>query len=129
MFTSGFYNSVNSDRTYNAVLMDQIFDGVIADGVFATFGSSLLVSENALMNVQVADGRAWFDHSWSYNDSPLVVAIRQSDLILNRIDAVVLEMDSSEEGRENSIKVVSGIPAGSPVNPDMIKTATVNQYP
>ena len=36
--TSGFYNSINGDRTYNAEQMSSIFDGIINDGVFASIG-------------------------------------------------------------------------------------------
>ena len=31
--TSGFYNSLDGDRTYNAEQMSELFDGIINDGI------------------------------------------------------------------------------------------------
>ena len=68
--TYGFYNSVSSDREYDAIDMGRLFDGIILDGVYAALGDYFMVTENGTpdMNVVVGTGRAWFDHTWSYND-------------------------------------------------------------
>ena len=50
-------------------------------------------------------------------------------MILNRIDAVVLEVDARESVRANAIKIVKGTPATSPVKPTMVKTNERWQYP
>jgi hypothetical protein len=124
--TYGFYNSVGKDRVYNAVDMSRLLDGIISDGVFASIGTSFVVTAGTGMSVNVGIGRAWFNSTWTLNDSILPVAISQSELTLNRIDAIVIEVDSSK--RINSIKVVKGTPASSPVNPTLVNTDYVHQH-
>ncbi len=59
----------------------------------------------------------------------LPLTVPQSEVILNRIDAVVLEVDSRESVRANAIKIIKGTPATNPVKPTMISTNDRWQYP
>lgn len=128
--TYGFYNSVGGDRTYNAVQFSSIFDGIITDGVFESIGLKLVVRPAASgMNVIVGDGKAWFNHTWTVNDADLTLAVSPSDLVNPRIDAVVLEIDASDAVRANTIKIITGTPAPVPVEPTLINTSEVHQYP
>ena len=115
--TYGFYNSLGGDRKYDVLDMSKLFDGVLNDGIFMSIGDALVVTENSGMVVEVGVGRAWFNHTWTYNDSVLLLTLDPSDLLLNRIDAVILEIDASESVRANSIKIVKGTPATVPVAP------------
>lgn len=127
--TYGFYNSKNKDRTYDAIQMSSIFDGIIRDGILQHVGNTMMVKESSGMTIHVGTGRAWFNHTWTLNDSILPLEVPESDLILKRIDAVVLEVDARESERKNSIKIVKGTPASVPVKPSMIKTTDRWQYP
>ena len=127
--TYGFYNSVNHDRLYSAIQMSNMFDGVIVDGVFRTVGTFLKVVPGTGLQVIVGIGRAWFDHTWTYNDSLLPLDIDLPDMVYTRIDAVVLEVDSSVAVRANGIKVVPGTPAETPLLPTLTNTSEVHQYP
>ena len=127
--TYGFYNSKNRDRRYDAIQMSSIFDGIIRDGVLQHFGTAMMVKESEGMMVNVGIGRAWFNHTWTLNDALLPLTLPLSEVILNRIDAVVLEVDARESVRANSIKIVKGTPASSPKNPTLIKTNDRWQYP
>lgn len=127
--TYGFYNSLNHDRQYDAVQMSSIFDGIINDGIFMSIGTCFRVLESSDMMVTVGVGRAWFNHTWTYNDSPLPIEVPQSEVLLDRIDAVVLEVNSEQSVRANSIKIVSGTPSSKPVEPTMTSTSTIHQYP
>lgn len=128
--TSGFFNSLNGDRKYNAEQMSAIFDGIINDGVFASIGTAFGVTANSTdTELTVGIGRAWFNSAWVYNDSILPLTTEDSEVVLNRYDAVVIEIDHSDAGRTGSIKVVTGTPASTPSYPTMIHTAYVNQYP
>lgn len=127
--TSGFFNSMNSDRKYNAEQMSAIFDGVINDGVFANIGTAFAVSANTGFQVNVGIGRAWFNSKWLYNDTILPLTIEQPEVLLNRIDAVVIEIDSTEEVRAGSIKIVKGTPASTPQNPALSSSEFLHQYP
>jgi hypothetical protein len=127
--TYGFYNSIGGDRKYNATELSSIFDGVINDGVFSRIGDAFNVSAVGGMNVSVGSGRAWFNHTWTNNDSDLLLTVEQSEVVLKRIDAIVLEINSTESVRANSIKVIKGTPSSAPVAPTLITTDLVHQYP
>lgn len=127
--TCGFYNSKNGDRKYDAIQMSSIFDGIIRDGVLQHYGTAMVVKESEGMMVNVGIGRAWFNYTWTLNDALLPLTVPISEVLLNRIDAVVLEVDARESVRANSIKIIKGTPASSPKNPTMIKTNDRWQYP
>lgn len=127
--TFGFYNSVNHDRRYNALQMSSIFDGIIRDGIFMSIGTAMVVKAASGMTVNVGEGRAWFDHTWTLNDSELPVKLEASELILNRIDTIVLDVDHRDSVRANSIIAIKGTPASNPVAPRLIRTTDHNQYP
>lgn len=128
--TSGFFNSLNGDRKYNAEQMSAIFDGIINDGVFASIGTAFGVVANGTdTEVTVGIGRAWFNSAWVYNDAILPLQAEDSEMVLNRYDAVVIEIDHSDSGRKGDIKIIKGTPASSPVYPTMTRNAYINQYP
>lgn len=127
--TFGFYNSVNHDRQYSAEQMGSLFDGIIKDGIYQAYGKAFAVSAESGLSVTVGIGRAWFDHTWTLNDSPLNLPLVQADLLLSRIDTVVIEVNRSTENRKNSIKVVQGTKASSPVAPTLSTSGDIKQYP
>ena len=57
------------------------------------------------------------------------LTLESSDVLLNRIDAVVLEINNDSDVRKNTIKILKGTPASNPVKPSLIKSEMVNQYP
>ncbi len=127
--TYGFYDSLSGDRTYNAAQMSSLFDGIITDGIFQSVGSALQITGMAgTMNVSVGSGRAWFNHTWTYNDSTMTLTVSASETVLNRIDSLVLEVNTDVGTRANSIHIVKGTPGSSPVAPTMIDTSTQHQY-
>lgn len=127
--TSGFFNSLNGDRKYNAEQMSQIFDGVINDGVFANIGTAFQVKADVGNTVTVGIGKAWFNSAWLLNDSILPITLDQAEILQDRYDAIVIEIDHSDSVRQGSIKVVKGTPSTSAKWPAMIATEYVHQYP
>lgn len=127
--TYGFYDSLNGDRKYNAKQISELFDGLIRDGVFMSIGDALVVSAGGGMNITVGTGRAWFNHTWTYNDALLILQVDQSEIALNRIDTVVLEVNSNINVRANTIKIVKGVPSSKPVATELVRNEFVNQYP
>lgn len=129
----GFFNSINGDRRYDAIEMSMIFDGIIMDGVYQQIGDAFMVRQAEGMNVVVGTGRAWFNHTWTYNDALLPLEIEPSELVATRIDAVVLEVDTRLTARQNTIKVVTGPISSSetPTRPTLTKNDEdgVWQYP
>lgn len=127
--TSGFFNSLDGDRRYDALDMSRMFDGVILDGVFQAYGDAFQVQANGENSVLVGTGRCWFNHTWTLNDATLPLELPSASLALARYDAIVVEINTTDAVRQNSIKVVQGTPASQPSYPEMIKTETVQQYP
>lgn len=128
-FASGFFNSVDHDRLYDATDISRLFDGLIRDGIFASIGDCMVVKQSNQMNVTVGTGRAWFNHTWSYNDALYPVTIPPSEILMDRIDAIVLEINSVEAVRANSIKLIKGTPSSTPTKPALTNIKEVHQYP
>ena len=127
--TSGFFNSFNHDRRYNAEQMSAIFDGIINDGVFANIGTAFAVQADEGDNISVGIGRAWFNSTWLLNDAILILTDDVSEILLDRYDAVVIEIDHSDSVRAGTIKIVKGSASSSPQFPTLLHTTDVNQYP
>lgn len=129
--TSGFFNSLSGDRKYDAIQISSMFDGLITDGIYNGFLESFMVtaSSSASMVVTVGEGRCWFNHTWTLNDAPLPLTLDVGDVVLNRIDTVVIDVDSTDTVRACTIKVVKGTPSSQAVRPTLENTETHHQYP
>ena len=127
--TSGFFNSRNHDRLYDATQISTLFEGLINDGVYQGVGHIFKVSASNGMNVTVDTGRAWFNNTWTRNDALIVLTVPTAEQVLKRIDAVVIEVNSLETVRNNTIKIVKGTPASNPAKPSLTKNDDVHQYP
>ena len=124
--SSGFFNGI--DRKSNASEICAIFDGVIQDGVFSTIGDVFVVNAIGGDQVSIGSGKAWFRSSWLKNDATIIKDIDPAELLLNRIDLIVLEFDSSEPVRANDIKYIKGTPATNPVPPALASGPLKYQY-
>ena len=127
--TYGFFNSVNHDRIYDARQMSKIFNGIINDGVFQNIGDLFAVTPHEGMDIFVGTGRAWFNGTWTNNDTNYSLTVTQSNPLYPRIDAVVLEVNESTESRQNSLKMVDGTAATEPEKPTLVNTEFIHQYP
>lgn len=130
-FTCGFFNSVNHDRKYDAVQHGMVFDGIITDGIYATYLKAMVVKASSNPSeVIVQPGRAWFNHTWSYNDADYPVAAPDPEVVLDRIDTLVLDVNNEDAVRNCQFLWVQGTPTSQvPEAPELIRTATHNQYP
>ena len=127
--TSGFFNSLNGDRKYNAEQMSSIFNGIINDGVFANIGTAFSVKANTGNSITVGIGRAWFNSAWVYNDAVLTLTADDSEVLLDRIDAVVIEINHTDSVREGQIKIIKGVAGSSPSRPTLTENDKVHQHP
>lgn len=125
-FTYGFYNSINHDRKYDSVQISFMFDGLITDGVYRTIGSCFALTVNSGLKVNVGAGRAWFNHTWSFNDTTYILQLPEAHAVFPRIDAIVIRVDRSS--RTNALAVVSGNPASNPQRPTLRKSDDVFEH-
>ncbi len=135
-FTYGFYNALDHDRLYDAEQISSIFDGIIEDGIFATIQQNgvrlekhFQVTASSGMTVQVDIGRAWFNHTWNYNDAPILFTLADSEVLKSRYDVICLKVDRTTTARENSIVVIQGTSAATPELPTITDTETVFYHP
>lgn len=129
--SSGFFNSMNHDRLYDAEQFSSVFDGIIRDGVYQSIGDAFKISvnEEVANTVIVGTGRAWFDHTWTVNDTRYAIALASPNEALSRIDAIVLDVNREDNTRKNSILYIQGDYSSSPQKPTLVKTELHNQYP
>jgi len=131
--TYGFYNSIKQngvgDRLYTAEQFAQIFDGVINDGIFNNIGNNFVVRWVEGLTVVVGSGRAWFERTWTYNDSDYRLTLDSGELLLPRYDAVVLETNHAISSRTNSLKIIKGTPANDAKYPTLIQNEDQYQHP
>ena len=127
--TSGFFNALNHDRLYDALQMSSLFDGIITNGIFSTIGNAMQVQATGTgLTVKVRSGRAWFNHCWINNDADYLVELDLAEVVLKRIDAVVIEVNQTTNVRDGMVKVVKGTPSSNPQRPTLTHTAEINQY-
>lgn len=127
--TSGFFNSLNGDRKYNAEQMSAIFDGLVNDGVYASIGTAFRVTAATDNSVSIGIGRGWFNSTWIFNDSILLLNLDSSEVLLGRIDAIVIDIDHRDSVRSGDIKVIKGVASSTPVNPTLVNDSPHHQYP
>lgn len=127
----GFYNSLDHDRKYNAEQFGSIFDGVIHDGVYMNIGGTLMVKATGSdMTVNIQTGRAWFNHTWTLNDTIYPITLPNAEQMLQKIVAIVLEINNETNVRTNSFKTLVGTPASqNPQRPTLVNTESIHQYP
>jgi hypothetical protein len=129
--TCGFYNNdpkYEKPRKYDAMQMSRIFDGVINDGIFKTIGECFVVRANSGNTVNVGPGKAWFNHTWTENDAILPVDCGDSEQLLDRIDALVIDVDARPEVADNTITVVKGTPSSHPNRPVLLNEDDHHQH-
>lgn len=127
--TCGFYNSLSGDRKYDSANLSDLVGSLITDGVFSSVGEKFVVHAGEGNTVIVGTGKAWFNDTWTKNDALLPVDCGASEVLLDRIDAIVIRVDGTQSVRDNFIQVVHGTPASSPVRPTMINTNYEHWYP
>ena len=129
--TCGFYNNdprYERPRKYDSMQMSRIFDGIINDGIFKTIGSCFDVEANSGNTVNVGTGKAWFNHTWTENDAVLLIDCGESEQLLDRIDALVIDVDARPEVADNTITVVNGIPSSNPKRPTLLNEDDHHQH-
>jgi len=129
MLKSGFFNSVFGDRKYDAETVGSMFDGLINDGIFATWGDAFIVHASTGMTLNVGTGRGWFNRTWNVLEAVIPINVDVAEVLQDRIDTMVLEVDKRSETRNNSIRIIKGTPSLTPSAPTLVRSLLHNQYP
>ena len=115
---TGYYNSLNGDRKYNAETISRYFAGLFTRGVLQNYKGKFFVTANGGMKITVKTGKAFFsDGKYIENTADITLTLDPSDVVLNRIDRIVLRNDKNEGVRNASVVLKKGIPGANPVAP------------
>jgi hypothetical protein len=122
----GFFDSLNGDRKYPASWFNEYWQGIIGSGVvMANNSAALQVVSNDNMTVTVKSGKFIFESGhWIVNDNDLVLSVPTADVLLPRIDAVVVVLRADEPNRAVDIIYRQGVAASIPQEPPADPTAT-----
>ena len=123
-FVSGFFNSVEDDRTYNAVHFANYFGVLVSDGVFPNPSTNMQVLEHIGMKVKVSKGMAWIKAYFAHNMADYTLDIEPADGTLKRIDRIVLRLDLNS--RLIKPEVIKGKFAALPVAPTLVRNDEVH---
>lgn len=118
---SYFFNAVQSggvyDRLYNAEDVTSYLDLLVGNGVFPTPSTQLQVSASDGLNIIVGAGSGWINGHKLVNTSALTLEVDASDVLLNRIDAVIFYVDN--DLRDMGIEVKKGTLSATPSAPSL----------
>ena len=126
--TSGFFNSINGDRRYDARQISRYLGSLVGSGVFPNPSTNLQVVASEGMAVRVSPGRAFLDCYWMENDSMYTVVLDDADMVLDRIDAVIMRLDENDDARSIDIIVKKGTPSSTPQAPGMERGDKIKEY-
>lgn len=125
---SGFFNSTGGDRVYSASDINDFFKGFVTEGVLSPVGGYFAVTApGGGMNVNVADGKAWFLNTWLTNSQNKIVSLAAGDVTNPRKDLIILDFDL--DNRINTIQVLQGTPAATPAWPALADNSRHKQVP
>ena len=116
---SYFFNAVESggvyDRVYNAEDFTSYLDLLVGNGVFPNPSTNLQVRASSGMNVIVGAGQGWINGHKLINTSDLTLTLDASNVLMNRIDAVIFYVD--HDTRQMGISIKKGTTALTPSAP------------
>lgn len=123
---SSFFDSAPGDeRYYPAREFAEYFTQFIGNGIFKG-GTTLKVTATGKdANVSLAVGHGWINgYKYTVYDAPLVLPI-QPATTQDRIDRIVLRLDTSAPVRAVQALVLQGTPAASPVAPGIVRSGDI----
>ena len=128
----GFFDAINSDRTYSADEMNRPYKRVISNGVFATPNGTpstdLQVVASSGMNIICKKGEGLFGDKWFENPSGIAITVPSNTGTVPRIDSVIVQVDTRTSGRVGNIVHRTGTPSSSPVPPAINQVEGVKEY-
>lgn len=110
------------DRVYNADDITGYLDLLVSTGVFANPANNLQVFSRGDMNISVEAGSAWINGYKLVNTADYPLVIDGADLLLNRIDSVIVFWDATT--RTMGLEVKKGENAANPEPPELVRSGT-----
>ena len=127
MLKYSFFNSVidqegNPDRPFDANDFSKYFGTLIKNGVFPNPSTNFQIQgDQGNMSVKAERGLAWIEGHLRYDDSVFILNIDPADSVLDRIDRVVLRLDTLERCIKWVVK--KGEPSAKPIAKELQRDA------
>ncbi|SCL88052.1 hypothetical protein [Sporanaerobacter sp. PP17-6a] len=116
------FNSVDGDRKYKAEDFRDYFASFVANGVFPSPSDGLqAIANSSGMSIIIKQGKGWINGAIYVNTDDLILNIDAADGTLNRIDRIVLRMDTVD--RAITAQVKKGTAASMPTAPELQRDA------
>lgn len=130
---SGFYDAVNSDRTYSADDMNRPYKRLVSNGVFATPQGTpstdlQVVSASNGMQIIVQAGEGIFADKWFENSAAINITVPDNTSTVPRVDSVIVQVDQRTSGRVGNIVYRTGTPSSNPAVPAINTVTNVTEY-
>ena len=111
---------------YNQTHDAEVYRLMFSYGIFSDIENELVVTETdpVSLGVKVASGWAFVHGFWYHNDSALTKSLGAADPALDRIDRIILRLDSTTNFKI-SCEVKAGTPAASPSPPSLTQTDAI----
>ena len=130
---SGFYDAVDSDRTYSADDMNKPYKRLVSNGVFATPSGTpstdlQVVSAGSGMGIIVKAGEGIFADKWFENPAAISITVPNNTNTVPRRDSVIVQVDLRSSGRVGNIVYRTGTPSSNPLPPNIGTVNNVIEY-
>lgn len=123
MEKSMFFNSVDRDRLYNADDLCLYLDSLFESGVLKRDNGSLDITAGDGMQVIVSSGYAFINGHLYVNDDDKIISVDNADGVYNRIDSIVVRLDSSL--RQITVELKKGQNASSAAIPSVTRDGDI----
>ncbi len=123
MEKSMFFNSVDRDRLYNADDLCLYLASLFESGVLKRDSGSLDITAGDGMQVIVSSGYAFINGHLYVNDDDKIISIDNADGVYNRIDSIIVRLDSSL--RQITVELKKGQNASSAAIPSVTRDGDI----
>lgn len=113
------------DRAITSAPLRQLLRKLFSDGVMPNPSNNLQVSAGTGMNVIVNSGFAMVNGCMKLEETQRTLVVQASDTTYDRIDTVVMRLNDNDNARYCDLYVIEGLPALSPVRPELTRNGSV----
>lgn len=113
------------DRAITSAPLRKLIAKLLTDGVLPNPSTNLQVEACSGMNVVVNPGFAICAGGLKLEENQRTLAIQAADSNYDRIDTVVLRWNDNDSERICDLYIVEGIPAASPLRPELTRTESI----
>lgn len=113
------------DRAITSAPLRKLIAKLLTDGILPNPSTNLQVEAGSGMNVVVNFGFAICAGGLKLEENQRTLAIQAADSNYDRIDTVVLRWNDNDSERICDLYIVEGIPAASPLRPELTRTESI----